>query len=203
MPADFWRYAIAVIAGYLLGSLNFGIIVSRIATKQDIRTQGSGNAGATNSLRVMGAKLTVLVSLGDILKGVAAALIGGWLAGDYGLLLGGLFAIVGHVFPVYFGFKGGKGIFTTCAVMFVVDWRVAAIALGLFIVVVALTRYVSLGSILAACTLPFSSWAFGRVEPLYMGTMILLAVGIAALHRKNITRLIKGEESKLGAKAKE
>ncbi len=193
---------VAAVAGYLLGSLNFGIIISKIATKQDIRTQGSGNAGATNSLRVMGAKLTALVSLGDVLKGVAAALIGGWLAGDDGRLIGGICAIIGHVFPLYFGFRGGKGIFTTLAVMLVVDWRVAVIALGLFIVVVAVTRYVSLGSILAAFTLPFTSWAFGRTDPLYIGAMILLAAGIITLHRKNITRLVRGTESRLGSRAK-
>lgn len=206
MPADLWKYAVSSVAAYLLGSLNFGIIVSKIVTKQDIRSQGSGNAGATNSLRVLGPKLAALVSLGDVLKGVLGAFLGGLIVSgglpldEFGKLLGGLFATLGHVFPVYFGFKGGKGVFTTCAAMFVIDWRIAAIALGLFIVVVLISRYVSLGSILAACTLPFTSLALGRTDPLYMGTMIVFAVGIVLLHRQNILRLIRGTESRLGRK---
>ncbi len=191
------KYVLAGILTYALGSLNFAIIISRLTDKSDIRGKGSGNAGLTNALRVMGSKRAALVMLGDTAKGVLAVLLGRALVGESGALLAGVCVILGHMFPVYFGLKGGKGVMTTCAVMLALDWRQALIALALFALMVLLTRYVSLGSILAALTLPFTAWMFDKTDFLYMIAMILFAAGIVILHRANIKRLLQGTENKI------
>ena len=200
---DYWvLLCLSALAAYALGSVNTAIIVSKAVLKIDIREQGSGNAGTTNALRVMGIKYTVWVVFGDVLKGVLACVIGYLIAGEYGKLVAGTFAVVGHAFPLYFGFKGGKGVLTTCAVAGMIDWRVMAIALSVFILVVAVTRYVSAGSILAAltffvCTGVFHSWEFG-----YLTMAFFLTVLIIIMHRQNLVRLFNGEENKLSFKKK-
>ena len=144
-------YGGIAIAAYLIGSLNGSLLSSRLFWRDDIRKYGSGNAGATNVLRTYGVKWTVLVSLWDIGKGVLAVWIGRWILPEsaHAALLAGLAVIIGHVLPLFFKFKGGKGVFTSLAVFIAWDWQVASIALGVFLLVVLLTRFVSLGSICA------------------------------------------------------
>ncbi len=197
---------LAGVIGYLLGSINTSIIVGRFYGI-DIRKHGSGNAGATNTLRTLGKKATVFVALGDLLKGIAACLIGMLLtgnvenAGQLGLMAGGLGAVVGHNWPLYFGFKGGKGVLTSFAVVLMMDWRIALLLLGVFIIVVAVTRYVSLGSVIGSALFPLVA-AIPYFEKSKVFVLFALCLGFLAVirHRTNIERLLKGTESRFGAK---
>lgn len=149
-----FRIILSGIIGYLLGSINTAIIVGKLFYKTDVREHGSGNAGTTNTLRILGKGAAIAVLIGDFLKGVIACLIGRYLAGEIisevfaGEYLGGLFAVLGHNWPVYFGFKGGKGVLTSFAVVLMFSPKSALVCLSAFIIIVALTRYVSLGSII-------------------------------------------------------
>ena len=168
-------YAIMLIVPYLLCGINSAIIVTKIKTGEDIRTLGSGNAGLTNTLRTQGKIAALFVLLGDVLKGVLSILIVRfsflWLAGidttdfsngmNFVAFVAGLAAILGHVFPVYFGFKGGKGILVSVSVLMTIEWIPACVLLGIFIIVVAITRYVSLGSCIAAVLYPFTILGYG------------------------------------------
>lgn len=194
-------FILIAVEAYLLGSLNAAIVVSKLLRGYDIRDKGSGNAGLTNSLRTMGAKCTVLVLLGDVGKGVVAALVGGYLAGPLGKLVSGIFVMLGHMFPLYFGFRGGKGALVGVTMLFVFDWRVFCIAMAVFTVVVVLTRYVSLGSMLGAASFPFSTW-FLYHDPLYVALAALMAAGLIFMHRGNISRLIAGTERRLSFRGK-
>ncbi len=159
---------VAVVGGYLLGSINWAIILTRLIFHKDIREEGSGNAGATNMLRNHGALAAVLTTVGDLSKSMIAVLMGGWLmatlsVGDVGHLpawlqenrfliggyIGGISCLLGHDFPLFYGFRGGKGVLSTLGMFLVLDWRVAVICLGIFLVIVAISRMVSLGSVLA------------------------------------------------------
>ena len=182
-------------AGYLLGSLNSSLIVGKFY-RVDVRKHGSGNAGTTNTLRTLGKKAALFVLLGDVIKGILAYLAGYFIyGGQLGGMLGGTAAILGHVWPLYFGFKGGKGVLTSLAVLLLIDWPIALGLLGIFIIIVLITRYVSLGSIVAAALFPVAAIVLGRS----LETIIFSAV-IAALivikHNSNIKRLLKGTESK-------
>ena len=192
----FWKILLVAVISYLLGSLNFGIIVSKLTLGTDLRNYGSGNAGATNAYRVMGPIKTLPVILGDIAKGVIALLIGQWLCGDNGKLIALIFTIVGHVFPLYFGFKGGKGVLTTAAMLAVFDWRVLAVLLATFLLVVCLTRYISLGSIVAAAMFPVSMLVFYWGNWLFFLVGLLIGSAVIFLHRGNIQRLLNHTESK-------
>ncbi len=191
-----WFYIAAAVIGYLLGSINSAVIISRLKGK-DIRKVGSGNAGATNILRTFGKGAAGLVFLIDIAKGVLAVLIGQLLAKDYGGYLGGFLAVIGHNFPLYFGFRGGKGIVTSLAVMVTVSPTEALLALVVAVVIIAVTRYVSLGSI-TGCVL-FAVLAIYRHDDLWFrifaGATALLAV---LRHAGNIKRLCTGTERKIG-----
>ncbi len=199
------RYTIAIVLAYLLGSLNFSIIISKITLKKDVRDFGSGNAGTTNSLRVMGMKKTVFVILGDILKGVAAVFIAKYLVWDAQSValvhaLASIACILGHTFPVFFQFRGGKGVLTTAAVVGSFNLPVCLIAVSVFIVIVAIWRYVSLGSIIAISTVPFLFMlfeGFGTDGIIYIVFGAVLAMFVIFLHRANIKRLIAGNENKL------
>lgn len=200
---------ISAVVGYLLGSINGAVLISKIFCGSDIRTHGSGNAGTTNMLRTFGKKAAAGTFLVDLLKGVVAALLCGFfvrfvghhIGYDIGACVGGAFAILGHNWPLYFGFKGGKGVLTSFAVLVVLAPLSALCALGVFILVVAISRYVSLGSILAALTLPVWIWLFMGIVPVfYLG--VFAAVLLIARHHANIGRLIHGTESKLGQKTK-
>ena len=186
-------------AGYLLGSLNSAIIVGRFYGK-DVRQYGSGNAGMTNTMRTLGKKAALFVLLGDVIKGLLSYLIGYLVSGgQLGGMVAGTAAIIGHIWPVYFGFKGGKGVLTTLAVLFMFDWRAALALLGVFIIILALTRYVSLGSVIGAFLFPFAEMLLGRnMETIVFSAII--AVLIIVMHRANIKRLISGTESKFSFK---
>lgn len=192
------KLILAGVIGYLLGSANTSIIVGKFYGV-DVRQHGSGNAGATNTLRTLGKKAALFVSLGDVLKGVISCLIGLLLAGDLGIMIGGLAAVVGHNWPIYFGFKGGKGIFTTFAVILMMDWKIGLILLGVFIIIVAITRYVSLGSIIGSALFPMVALLLGKTTEFVLAALVLGLLAIVR-HRSNIARIMKGTESKLGAK---
>jgi len=200
---------LALVSGYLLGSVNSAIIVSNLFG-ENIKKKGSGNAGLTNTLRVHGPKAAVIVLLGDILKGVAACLLGYYLtAGELGsdgpfnldspnlgLLLAGTACIFGHIFPVFFQFKGGKGVLTTATVVCMMDWRIGAILICAFIIILLITRYVSVSSVISAAGLPVVSLLLEK--PLYsMIYAIAIMLLIIIMHRHNIGRLINGTEPKL------
>ena len=198
---NFWKFVIIALASYLLGSVNSAVIVSRAFMKKDLRTMGSGNAGTTNALRVMGTGPAAFVFLGDILKGIAAALIGSWMGKD-GEMIAAFFVILGHAYPVFFGFRGGKGILTTAAVLLIFDWRIFLVVLYIFIVVVALSHIVSLGSVTAAALMPVLMLIFHPSPCWYTAVAVVLCVGIILLHRKNIVRLVQGTESRSSFKKK-
>ena len=191
-----WGCALVTMAcAYLLGSLSFAIIVCKLTLGRDIRDYGSGNAGLTNAYRTMGGAKTLLVLLGDLSKAAAALAIGGALLGQGGKLLAGAFVILGHVYPAYFGFRGGKGVLVGAMTLLLLDWRIFLIALGLFIVAVAVTRWVSLGSILGAISFPFTMYYFYR-SPLYTVVAVVLSGAVIYLHRSNIKRILAGKENK-------
>ncbi len=210
-------FAVCAAAGYLLGSFNGAILISRWFRGEDIRSKGSGNAGLTNFYRNYGGLDTLLVLLIDVGKTVLACFVGGWIikaAGfasenflqdwtDEAQMLCGGFSVIGHIFPLWFGFKGGKGILTCGTLAAFVDWRIIMTLLVVFIAVVLITRYVSLGSIVAAVVYPFLFWIRYPIhQKVSEGTvmMTILAFCLAALaiymHHGNIQRLRAGTESK-------
>ena len=194
------------VMGYLFGSLNFAVIIGKLFYKTDVRQHGSGNAGATNVQRTLGSKAAAFVALGDFLKGIAAYFIAYLVGGIYEqpVLFGcicGFAAVIGHNYPLYFHFKGGKGILTSLGLSFAIDWRAALITLAVSILIIALTRYVSLGSILG-CIANVGLILLFDADPLKIWFIALLAVLAVIRHHANIKRLIKGEEAKLGAKKK-
>lgn len=195
------HFAIIAVCAYLLGSLSFAIIVSKLTLGKDIRNYGSGNAGLTNAYRTMGAKKTLLVLLGDIAKGAAAVSIGMVLAGPVGKLTAGIFVILGHMFPLYFGFKGGKGVLVGAVMLAFFDWRVFGIAFLLFVLAVALTKWISLGSILGAISFPITTWAFYH-DPILTAMAAGMAEAVIFMHRSNIGRILRGEENKFSFKSK-
>lgn len=192
------------VIGYLLGSVNTSIILGRLYGV-DIRQHGSGNAGATNTLRILGKKAAAIVTLGDVLKGIIACLIGRYLIGEVpgigelGVMVGGIMAIIGHNWPIYFGFKGGKGIWTSMAVVLMMDWPIALMLFGIFILIVAFTRYISLGSIIASVLFPIAGLYFGKSSYFIMFASVLSLLAVYR-HGANIRRILNGTESKLGAK---
>ena len=185
------HFAIIAVCAYLLGSLSFAIIVSKVTLGKDIRNYGSGNAGLTNAYRTMGAKKTLFVLLGDIAKGAAAVSVGWALGGPVGKLTAGIFVILGHMFPLYFGFKGGKGIATGFGVIVAFNWPTGIVGLVTALAGAALSRRMSVGSIAAAVVFPIM---FFFVKPDYFIWSVCLAVIVLWRHRANIVRLAKGEE---------
>ena len=194
-----WLYlAIAAVVAYLLGNLNGAVVVSHML-HDDVRSHGSGNAGLTNFIRTYGASRAPLVILIDAGKAVAGCLIGGLLLKSHigytaGAAIGGAGVILGHVFPAFLGFRGGKGILSSLFVAICVDWRIALIILAVFAGIYFLTQYVSLGSVLASLAFGVSFALLHRNNPVVMGCGIFIAVLAIFMHRKNIQRLIKGEE---------
>lgn len=204
--------AIVAIIGYLLGSINSAVILSKIIYKQDIRTQGSGNAGMTNMNRVYGKKAALFTFLGDFCKGIAAVLIGKLIFGlagynsSQGACIAGALSVIGHNWPVYFSFKGGKGVLTSFSVLLIVVPIPTLIVFALFVLLVAITKYVSLGSITSSFALPVIVFFAGDylLSVSGLSAVFYLCVFVAALiiirHHANIKRLIKGQESKLSLK---
>lgn len=203
--------ALTAIIGYIMGSVNGSIIVSRFLFGSDVRRQGSGNAGLTNFYRTYGITGIVGVIVIDVLKGVLGTLIGGLLlnlaapAGfeaeftDVGRLVATFCVILGHVFPIFYGFKGGKGILTGVSCVFVVDYHAAIIALVIFAIVVVATHYVSLGSVLSTMSVPVTLLANG-FSGICMILTIVSVVLIVIKHAENISRLIHHKEPKISFK---
>ncbi|WP_028548682.1 glycerol-3-phosphate 1-O-acyltransferase PlsY [Paenibacillus sp. UNC451MF] len=192
---------ISIIIAYLLGSISFSYLAGKMLKGIDIRNHGSGNAGATNTLRVLGVGPAVTVLILDALKGVAAVLVGRWLGqGDVLIeVLCGLAAISGHNWPIYFGFRGGKGIATTIGVMITLAPMAVVYAGIVCILAIALTRYVSLGSLLFTALLPLFIWFMrGPIEIFWLSLFVFVFAWVR--HRSNIVKLIKGQENKLGSK---
>ncbi len=200
MP-DFLKIALFLILGYLFGSLNFAIIYSKLR-RDDIRNHGSGNAGTTNVLRTYGKGAAALVLILDISKGVIAVIVSR-LFFDNAILdcCAALGAVLGHNFPLYYHFKGGKGVATSLAVLLALHWPTALIGLATFIVIAIITRYVSLSSILAAVAAVTASFIFFKVNEFSIFCAIIGTLCIAR-HHQNIARLVKGTENKLGQKKK-
>jgi glycerol-3-phosphate acyltransferase PlsY len=207
-------YLLIVVVAYLLGSIPSGYVLVRLFRHQDIRQTGSGNIGATNVLRSGGKGLAATTFFMDMLKGCAAVWLGGamggWLAPgaapDDMRALAALVAVLGHIFPVWLDFKGGKGVATGFGVFLVASPWAALAAISVFFIVLALSRYVSLASILGAASFPLFAWWLGRIHvcadrtPFFVAVEIAVALLLIAKHYQNIRRLLKGTESKLGAK---
>lgn len=193
--------ALICVLGYLLGGINGAILLSKLVEKDDVRRHGSGNAGFTNFFRNYGKRTSLLVILIDAAKAAVSCLLGGWLLGKYGLrtegmLLGGLAATLGHDFPAFLGFRGGKGIVCGFAAALVTDWRVGLILLAVFALVYFLTHYVSLASVLCALGFFVSFWLFYPGRPFVLILSGCLSALAIFLHRENIGRLVKGQERK-------
>ena len=193
--------AMAILA-YVLGSVNGAIIASKYFFRKDIREYGSGNPGLTNFYRVFGKVGVLFVVAIDVVKTVAPVLIGGWLFGRFfdmalfGRVITGFFVMLGHCFPVFYGFRGGKGVMAAGAILFIVDWRIAIISWGVFALITATTRFVSLGAIIGSAAYPISMLmlhvgGFKEVIAAFLSVVLIIA-----RHQGNVVRLIKGEESR-------
>jgi glycerol-3-phosphate acyltransferase PlsY len=188
---------IATIFCYFLGNISPAIILSKILTKKDIRTVGSGNAGTTNVLRTMGKVPAAITLIIDIAKGAIAVLIGTYFGGqDLGMLCG-LAAFLGHIWPAVYGFRGGKGIATAAGVIIALEPLMGLVVATIAIGMIAISKRVSVGAIVAALSLPIISYFF---DPKYVIWACILAAIVIIKHRANIKRLIKGEEPKLNFK---
>ena len=192
---------LAAIGSYLLGNLNGALIASTLVAHEDVRTQGSGNAGLTNFIRNYGIQNALLVVLIDAGKAVFACFASGMLLNGYGYwlegrVLGGLFVMLGHVFPVWLGFKGGKGILSGLVIAIMVDWRIALMVAIMFFAVYFLTQYVSLSSVLGCVVFAVGFVLFYHDNlPVCIGGVAMAALAIF-MHRSNIVRLIRGQERK-------
>lgn len=191
---------IAIIA-YSLGSLNGALIASKAMHRKDIRNYGSGNAGLTNSYRVFGAKTAAVVLAIDIMKGIIGAIIGGLLMNIYdqqtvGQVFAGFCAILGHCYPVFYGFKGGKGALAGFSMILVADYRVAFLVIFIFFAIIAFTKLVSLGSLASSLSAPIFMLAFGYGSLVAIVTLLGVLLIVFA-HRENIGRLITRTESKI------
>lgn len=197
------EYVFLGFISYLIGNFSGSIILSKFLLKKDIRELGSGNAGATNALRVFGKKVGALTFLIDFLKGLIITIIGQQLFGDIGILIAGLAVVIGHDWPVIFGLKGGKGISTSFGVLVIAAPKFVIAMLVLFIVVVKLSKYVSLGSvIMSICAVTLGMYKIIYNINIYTG-ILLVVLGFISLykHRSNIRRLILGNENKLVKKS--
>lgn len=203
--------------GYLLGSILFGVLISKVMYNDDVRNHGSGNAGMTNVLRTYGKLPAVFTTLGDVGKSVAAVNLGRFifdalLSGTgaawqnpldpvCGAYLAAIFCMIGHSRPIFFGFKGGKGVLVGAVMLAFFDWRVFVIAFALFILSVVLTKWISLGSILGAVSFPITTWLFYR-DPVLTAMAFGMAAAVVFMHRSNIGRILHGTENKFSFKSK-
>ncbi len=202
--------AIMAIIAYLIGSINFSVILSKKMAGFDVREKGSGNAGTTNMLRTVGKKAAIITLICDILKGVVAILVaiilGKIISGSNGALLvqiAGVAVILGHTFPIFFKFKGGKGVATSLGVLIMSNWQIGLICLVFALILIALTQMVSVGSIAAAILYPVLTLFIPQnyiVPGNYLIYSIVLAVLIVFNHRENVKRLLNGTENKISFK---
>ncbi len=193
---------LVMLLSYFFGCFNGSFMVSHFIIRDDVRKHGSGNAGLTNFYRTYGAKYALLVIACDMGKTVAACLLGsfffrclGW-DGTLGTLLAGLGCELGHIFPVFYGFRGGKGILSGGTLVLLLNWRVAAVAWALFLLLWLTTRYVSLASITATCSAPITVYFVYGHNWLYTGLCLAVAALVVWCHRENIQRLLHGTEKK-------
>ena len=205
-------YIIVGLVAYLLGSISFSVIISKKMAGFDVREKGSGNAGATNMLRSVGKQAAILTLIGDALKGVVAilfAILVGAIAKDLDksllVQIAGILVVIGHTFPIFFGFKGGKGVATSLGVVLTTNWKIGLICLVFALILMALTRIVSMGSVGAAILFPvlvlFINTNFTVTEgSKYFIYSIVLAVIVIFNHRSNIKRILNGTENKLSFK---
>ena len=203
-------YIIIVVLSYLLGSVSFSVLISKKMAGFDVREKGSGNAGSTNVLRAVGAKAAVITLICDILKGIVAVLVAVIVGNivqnvDKALLvqLAGIFVILGHTFPIFFGFKGGKGVATAVGVLLITNWQIGLICLVFGIVIIAITQMVSLGSIGAAILFPIITLFIGQHFIVaesgikYFIFSLIVAAVVIFNHRENIKRIMNGTENRL------
>ncbi len=215
MEAFVWIFT--VLFSYLFGSINTSIVICKIIHRKDIRDYGSGNAGLTNVLRTFGKPTAALTLVVDLIKGIAAVLICRLVAGHFSVellsnplfvnYLSCLFVILGHIFPCYYGFRGGKGVLLTATTMIAVDPLTCGVAVAIFIIVVSISRYVSLASIIAVSSFPVCTIILQTLrgyEKPWQNAIIALAVAIIVVlkHKSNIVRLENGTENKLSFKSK-
>lgn len=208
---------LCVAAGYFIGCFNFGIILSKHLYRGDVREKGSGNAGSTNMVRNYGVKAGILTLCGDFAKTALAVVLGMLFFLERGMFIAGIFCMIGHVFPMYYGFKGGKGVACFGIIVLLTSvklgmWYIFVILILLFIAIVAITKYVSLGSVICAMLYPIvlnrfdSYWASIIPELKSLASLEIYAVILAAIvvfqHRSNISRLLNGQENKLSFKKK-
>ena len=190
-------YILSAIVGYLIGCISFGYISGKIFKGKDIREVGSGNAGTANAIRNYGWAIGLVTFAGDVLKGAGAALIGFALCGEVGVFIGGLAAVIGHIWPVFLKFRGGKGVATSFGVFLVMMPLQAAVVFALCVIIIALTKVMSVGSMIGTALMVVCSFIF------YFGnignhvTSVLLLVLVLFSHRQNIKRLAEGKENQL------
>lgn len=189
--------ALALVFGYLLGSIPFGLLLTRAAGLGDVRKIGSGNIGATNVLRTGNKALAAATLLLDALKGTAAVLIAG-IYGPQLAIAAGFAAFLGHLFPVWLGFRGGKGVATYLGVVVALVWQAAILFAAVWLAVAAITRYSSLAALFAALAVPLAAWWMGLVD--YAIVLAVMSLIVFVKHRANISRLLSGKESRIGAK---
>lgn len=200
MAGGLWPWLVyALVLGYLLGSIPFGLILTRLAGLGDVRQIGSGNIGATNVLRTGNKKLAAATLLLDGLKGTAAVLIADHYWGLAPAMLAGFGAFLGHLFPVWLGFRGGKGVATYIGVLLALVWQSAALFAIVWLITAVVSRYSSLAALVASVAVPAVLYAMGRVELAALAA--IMTVLLLFKHRANIRRLINGEEPKIGGKA--
>lgn len=230
-----WCLILLAVFSYIMGSINFAVVFTKTVKKQDIRTLGSGNAGFTNVLRCVGVFPAVMTFVFDFLKAVVSVLaarlfvsylpVEGVADGSaikteylyYTMFVAGLFCVVGHSFPLFFNFKGGKGVVTTAAMMLIIDWRFLLLVLATFLLVFAFSRIISLGSIIAGLSMGLWNWtvtyfwmykpSLNSSDPLSLTfvtvtTLLAVSVGLFAVikHKDNIVRILHGEEKKITPK---
>lgn len=191
------NYLLTIIISYFIGCFSSAYIVGKVFKNIDIRNFGSGNVGSTNALRVMGAKLGIFTFLLDIVKGIVAVYIGSYISGDLGGIIGGLFVVIGHNWPVFIGFKGGKGVATSIGVLFALYGVVIFIPIIITFIIIIITKYVSVGSIAFLCMSPIVYLLLVRPFKIeYFLVSVVFAILGVLRHRENIKRLIEGKENK-------
>ena len=196
-----FKFIICIAIAYLLGNISGGMIFGKLLFNKDIRDYGSKNAGTTNALRVFGIKAGALTFIVDVLKSLLACFIGMKLLGLSGILLAGIFVVIGHNWPIFLNFKGGKGIASSFGFIMFLDYKIAIVAIIIFIIIVILTKYISLGSMLTTTlVLPISYIFFGYRNIYVLLTFLLLASLSIFRHNSNIIRLINGNENKIKIK---
>ena len=200
MQAPFLWSAIAFVVGYLLGSIPFGLLLTRFAGTQDLRTIGSGNIGATNVLRTGRKGLAAATLIGDALKGTLAVVLAKWFGGPEAAVIAGLGAFLGHLFPVWLNFKGGKGVATYIGILIGLAWPAAVGFCIIWLAVAAVTKYSSLSALFASAMTPVYLWVTG--DSITTTLFMILTILLWITHRTNIVRILNGTEGKIGAKEK-